>query len=234
MGRNRKRVAPDFEKTETIAVLSCLSTIDTTEIGVAMKTKIYFLRGENRFVVYVGKTTISLEKRLRVHLYEARKGDKTHKSRGIRKMLREGKSPVIDLITEVNGDGVKAEQAYIKWLRSKGVNLWNITIGGEGTLGYHHTEDWKIRMSIKFKGRNTRGKGWHHTNTAKEKISRGNTGIPSWCKGLKLPSPTPEARQRMSDSHTGLPWSKARREAQEIMNRTRELNKRQNVTHSFN
>ena len=44
-----------------------------------MRTKIYFLRGENRFVVYVGKTSGTLENRLCGHFREAKKGHRCKK-----------------------------------------------------------------------------------------------------------------------------------------------------------
>lgn len=146
-----------------------------------MKTKIYFLRDENRFVKYVGKTGGILEHRLRYHLYEALKGHKCKRCNGIRAMLRRGFSPTIDLITEVDGNGAGAERAYIKWLRSKGIDLWNLTDGGEGNPGHIVSEKTRAQIRAKLKGK-TRPK---------------------------------EACQKMSDSHTGKPWSKAQRDAYE-------------------
>lgn len=112
-----------------------------------MRTKIYFLRGENRFVRYVGKTTKSLKKRLNGHLQEALRGKINHRCNGIRALLRKGLSPTIDLITEVEGNGAGAERAYIKWLRSKGVDLWNGSDGGEGNPGWVATPETRKRFS---------------------------------------------------------------------------------------
>ncbi|MFA5391819.1 MAG: GIY-YIG nuclease family protein [Candidatus Omnitrophota bacterium] len=97
-----------------------------------MKTKIYFLLNEFFHVRYVGKTKRTLELRLKGHLDEAQKGHKCKKCCGIRKMFRKGKCPTIVLQTEVEGTGSNAERAYIKWYRSKGVDLWNLTNGGDG------------------------------------------------------------------------------------------------------
>lgn len=112
-----------------------------------MKTKIYFLRDENRFVRYVGKTTKPLEKRLKAHLQEARRGKINHRCNGIRALLRKGSCPTIDLITEVEGNGDGAERAYIKWLRSKGVDLWNGSDGGEGNPGWVATPEIRKKFS---------------------------------------------------------------------------------------
>lgn len=55
-----------------------------------VKTKIYALRGENKFVRYVGKTVHPLERRLAGHLDGARKGEKTYKGCWIHSMLNKG------------------------------------------------------------------------------------------------------------------------------------------------
>lgn len=158
-----------------------------------MKTKIYFLRGENRFVRYVGKTSGTLEHRLSRHLRNAINDDQTKKGCGIRKMLREGLSPTITLITEVEGDGSSIERAYIKWLRSHGIDLWNLTDGGEGTFGRILSPETRIKIGLGQKGRvptqATRLKignsntGQKRTAKTRDNISRGRRlGIAVWRK----------------------------------------------------
>jgi hypothetical protein len=137
-----------------------------------MRTKIYFLRGENRFVVYVGKTAHSLEGRLYLHLYTARKGEISHKGNGIRALLRKGFTPTITLQTEVEGDGDKAEMAYIKWLRSKGIKLWNGTEGGDSG---RRTSETKTRMSIAHTGTKA-------TDAWRNNISKSLMGHKGWNK----------------------------------------------------
>jgi len=44
----------------------------------------------------------------------------------------------------------------------------------ESRKGRKHSEEWKIRMSEKMKGRVTRLAGWHHTEESKNKISENN------------------------------------------------------------
>jgi hypothetical protein len=112
-------------------------------------------------------------------------------------MLREGKVPTITLQTEVDGDGANAERAYIKWLRSYGINLWNLTDGGEGTAGLVRSRINKERISKSLMG--------HETSLERRiKIGLGN----------KNKIRTPEMRERSRVTHKGVPWSKIRRDAQ--------------------
>jgi len=83
-------------------------------------TLIYALR-DGRWIKYVGKTCKALEWRLSSHLTAARRGDASHRGRGIRKMLQEGRLPTITLIQVVNGGGNKEEIAWIAYFRSYGM-----------------------------------------------------------------------------------------------------------------
>jgi hypothetical protein len=159
-----------------------------------MRTKIYFLRGENHFVVYVGKTINILENRLRNHLNEARRGHMCRRCYGIRAMLRQGFTPTITLQTEVEGNGAKAEQAYIKWLRSKGVDLWNTTDGGEGTPGRVCSIETKKKTSKSLMGHPGWMKGktgiYHRSKETRIKIGLAGRGRVPWNKGLKGVQPS--------------------------------------------
>lgn len=108
-----------------------------------MKTKIYALRDETRYLRYVGKTSKPLEYRLFAHIREARSGTRNRRCNWIRSMLSRELIPSITLLTEIEGDGCAAEKAWIKFFRSKGVELVNGTEGGDGGAtfrGRHHTD----------------------------------------------------------------------------------------------
>lgn len=173
-----------------------------------MKTKIYFLRGENRFVRYVGKTTRTLESRLWCHLDEAKKGHVCKKCCGVRAMFHKGLSPTIDLITEVEGNGDGTERAYIKWLRGKGVDLWNMADGGGGGyIGKEGIE--KIRRALTGRKRSAESirKGALHLLGKKrpEEIKR------KISKTLMGHTFSKESRKKSSISHKGqIPWSKGK------------------------
>lgn len=76
--------------------------------------------------------------------------------------------------------------------RSKG---YNITKGGEGFNGYHHTEECKVRISEKLKGvKKTKEhssrissakKGTIISDSWKQNISKGKLGSVPWNKGIK-------------------------------------------------
>lgn len=53
---------------------------------------------------------------------------------------------------------------------------YNMTNGGEGILGYHHTKELKEKFQIKFSGENNPFYGKHHSDETKELISIKNKG----------------------------------------------------------
>lgn len=150
-----------------------------------MKTKIYALRDETRYLRYIGKTIKPIESRLAAHIYGARKGEDSHKANGIRLMLNNGFLPSITLIQEAEGDGCKEEMAWIRYLRSKGVVLWNETDGGEGVT---MTKEIRAKISAFHKGRK-------HTP---EQIAKQSVSL----KGFKH---TLETRARMREAKIGIP-----------------------------
>ena len=144
-----------------------------------MKTKIYALRDETRYLRYVGKTTRLLTDRLSDHLKDAQKGVKTHKCSWIRSMMRCGLLPSITLIEEADGNGNKEEIKWIKYFRDHGIELVNGTEGGEGwTKGMLHKEGSKEKMRC-----NRRGKGLGYSPSEKNKEA-----VRLACKGKPRPA----------------------------------------------
>jgi hypothetical protein len=167
----RTRVAP--EKAETIVALFCLFSMATTRMGVVMRTKIYALRDETRFVRYVGKTIKPLEERLQGHIRDALQGIKNHRCHWIRSLLSKKIKPIIALITEVDGDGCAAEIAYIRFFRKHGINLTNGTEGGQGGVPTEATRE-KIRRALV--GKHGTRRGMHCSEEHKRKIGLANKG----------------------------------------------------------
>lgn len=181
-----------------------------------MKTRIYALR-DNHWIRYVGKTIKSLEERLSGHMKDARdKNNKNYKCNWIRTMLLRGQIPRITLIEEVEGDGNEEEIKWIKFFRKGGVNLTNITGGGQG---HPHTKESRLKISNARKGK---GVGWHHTPEARAKMSISRRGhfvsietrqkVSAAQRGVK-DGPLPfEQRQKISESLKGqIPWCKGKR-----------------------
>ena len=119
--------------------------------------------GETR---YIGKTKSTLEHRLKQHIIRV---DRTHKSKWVQTLVREGKKPVIRVIEETTSDGwPECERKWIAYYRSlPGSRLLNHTAGGEVGLesiearrkmgdairGRKHSPETKALMSQKQKGR---------------------------------------------------------------------------------
>jgi hypothetical protein len=173
-----------------------------------MKTKIYALRGDNRFVKYVGKTVKLLEVRLAQHITAARQGDMSHRGCGIRKMLQVGKIPTITLLEMANGRGDKEEMAWIAYFRSYGIVLWNETDGGEGT-SFGHIVTAETRAKI---GRGNKGKV--RSPEVRKRISESLMGKPShpW---------TEEQKAKLRASLTGRHHTPEALEKIRIANRNR-------------
>lgn len=128
---------------------------------------IYVLTDPRRDEVrYVGQTQYDLRKRLREHLFHARKDCQTYCARWIRSLLAEGVRPDILPIDYTDAPNER-EKYWIKYYRQHGSRLTNCTEGGEdggftitrgplsaehkaaiaaGIRGRHHTEEAKARM----------------------------------------------------------------------------------------
>lgn len=99
-----------------------------------LKNRTTFIYGlvdpiEPDVIRYVGKTNNSVKKRLNEHIKESRDGV-THKNRWIKKIILEGRKPMIFILDEVNMDGWERwEMFYIEKYKSD--KLTNATKGGD-------------------------------------------------------------------------------------------------------
>ena len=95
-----------------------------------MGTKIYTLSHPlTNEIRYVGLTRKTLEERLRGHL---KSKDKVHRNFWIKKLLKEGLKPKIELIEEVDDDiGPETEIFWISMFKLWGFRLCNLTEGGQ-------------------------------------------------------------------------------------------------------
>ncbi len=86
-------------------------------------------------VGYVGVTTVTIGRRLSLHIYESKNKGTNHIHYWIAKMMSEGKRPQIYEIETVPYDlwGV-TEYYWWKWFTDNGYNLTNLRAGGLGRL----------------------------------------------------------------------------------------------------
>lgn len=94
---------------------------------------------------YVGVTVRDLSARLAAHVNER---TQNHKNRWIRVLERQGLIPIIRHLQDVPDETwQEAERYWIAYFTSIGCALTNMTEGGEGSVGYEHSDDAKAKMS---------------------------------------------------------------------------------------
>jgi group I intron endonuclease len=93
-------------------------------------------------------------------------------------LRREGLDPEIIVVERFYSPEplADAERYWIKTLREAGYRLVNLTDGGEGAMGRHHTEEAKRRISLLNSGVNHGMYGKTHTPEVREKIASARRG----------------------------------------------------------
>ena len=104
---------------------------------------------------------------------------------------------------DVELDALKHEICLIQYLRNKGLDLVNMTSGGEGTSGLKHSDETRLKMS---KAR----QGYRHSEETKFKMGKARIGRKrSAAANLKNSiakkgkHPSDETRLKMSKAQTG-------------------------------
>lgn len=108
------------------------------------------LTGEIR---YVGFTSRTLKARLKQHLAK-KKGKYSHRIAWVKYLVRRGLQPVMQQLQEVpDSEWRAAERYWVSYFRSIGCPLTNATDGGDGTIGYKHSDESKEKMRIARMGK---------------------------------------------------------------------------------
>jgi len=135
---------------------------------------------------YVGKSTWGL-KRAHDHARPSvmRQDANTYKGKWVMSLVRGGLRPEVDILEESNSaEGlVEAEQFWIGYAKFLGCELTNLTIGGEGALGWRAGPDTLKKMSEAKKGR-------RYSIQHRERISA----------ALRRHVRTPEHKRRVADA----------------------------------
>lgn len=166
------------------------------------KINIYSLsHPDTNEVRYIGKTVKPVSQRLSNHIYNAKvTRHNKHLSNWILKILLEGKRPKIECLEVCDEEVWQEREKY--WI-SQYSNLINLTIGGDGSQDFHHTqetiekiralktgfkysEESKIKKSIFFKN-------IERTQEWKDNISKANRNRKATEKTKKI----------LSESHKG-------------------------------
>jgi hypothetical protein len=154
-------------------------------------------------VRYVGFTTKTPEHRLREHRYNATSDAVGYKqlharrNRWQRKLYQMGVAPAQTVLESGTWEGddpdefravwAPAERRWVAHYRALGADLTNMTDGGDGTPGRHHTEEAKAKIAA-----NTRAAqlGRKHTPETRAKMS----------ESARRRQAAPEVRAAMSES----------------------------------
>jgi hypothetical protein len=101
---------------------------------------------------YIGKTVQAPITRLHKHIADSALME-THCHRWIRSVLQSGKEPQMRIIATIPSQyAAKAEMRLISALRKSGVQLTNLTDGGEGKPGHRVSQETKDKISRAHKG----------------------------------------------------------------------------------
>lgn len=132
---------------------------------------------------YVGKSADPI-KRLAVHIARARSGCETHCRRWIAKCLASGVVPLIDVVdcADDHRAANEAERRWIMDLKAAGVQLTNLTIGGDGRArGSRLRQETRDRMSAARRGKPLTQKAVEAGRLAKLGKSRPRSALePMW------------------------------------------------------
>ena len=160
---------------------------------------IYVLKDpRDNAVRYVG-WSYDVRKRMSAHISSAPRLQ-SHKARWIRILLEKNLYPILEVVEFGTGSWSDAERKWIAHYRELGVNLTNMTDGGDGTPGYIPNEVTRQKMSIAHTGRKQTPE-----STAKTKAA---------LLGRKK---SPEHIQKMSENRKGkIPWAATNAAAEKI------------------
>lgn len=139
------------------------------------------LEPETEKIRYIGKTVNGLD-RVNQHMCPRFLKSNTHKNNWIKKLLRFGKQPLVEILSIAKSDGEvqKLEKFWIKHLRENGEKLTNMTDGGEGTAGHHPSPE-QIAKRVMAQAA-TRASPEHRIKMSK--ALTGRTFTESWCRNI--------------------------------------------------
>ena len=148
---------------------------------------------------YVGQTSKTIEFRLKRHLTE--KGN-CRRINWFKSLKNKNLLPIIEIIDVVdsNDDWRFWEQYYISLFKSWNFNLVNMTDGGDGIIGFKHSEATKLEFSKKRKGRKL-------TKEWRENIIKNKADTSGEKNGMYGKKHSDEHKKRVSEKLIGRTFS---------------------------
>lgn len=156
-------------------------------------TIVYLVTNINTKKRYVGITSLTLHQRRYYHYHAAKYNSQLLFHRALRKYKPEDWLWEIKLITQNDAEAKDCEKMLIEKYQTHYINGYNMTLGGDGLLGYKHTEETKLKISKANMG-NKYSLGHKHTQETRLKMGQSQIGR----KHSK------ETKIKMSKSMTGL------------------------------
>lgn len=166
------------------------------------KFEVYCITNTVNNKKYIGITTQGIYERFRKHKVEANNGSDRYLCKALRNYGAE--SFKIELVDDTASDYetlLKLEQYYIEKYDTFIPNGYNMTVGGEGTVGRKHTDEARKKISEKRKG-------YKYSDAEKERIRQKSLEVAYW-KGKTM---SDEARQKMSEAKKGKKLSEETKE----------------------
>lgn len=165
---------------------------------------VYVLRDpRDRRIRYVGWTSKPQARRLREHVYDARRGLQCHRAKWIRVLLALGLAPTIYVIERGAGDAWQVrERHWIARCRSIGCDLTNATDGGDGVV--NPTADVRERIAAAQRARFADTAAWARASAGQLRRYSDATQRAAASAAQLLRFADPLERQAISRGRSGL------------------------------
>lgn len=163
---------------------------------------IYCIENKINGKKYIGLTTKSIEERWHCHVVQAKQNAKRNMVIA-KAILKYGKENFEISVLEECVDEKELRKKEKVWIAELNTfnDGYNMTLGGDGLLGYKHTDETKEKMSKSQIGnKNNKGhfKGRNHSEHSKKLISEKNSGS---LHGMFGKTHTDEVKKAISEKH---------------------------------
>jgi hypothetical protein len=127
---------------------------------------------------------------------------KSRKNKHWQKIVEKYGKPIVQILANWNTEkeALDHEILLIDCFKSMGYKLANKSSGGEGSSGYKHTEESKLKMSESLKGRTVWNKGVPMSEDTRIKLKSSLNGRSVWNKGVPM---SEEQKQKLSLAKKG-------------------------------